>query len=107
MKVGTDGDRTGGWGPPLQRVTITERGAEKHRGVRGRDKNGEEINLLIFHGQPAIITVFNALRAFKVVQLRCVGFHVSVCVCVNRRQTELHYKDSHNTPTSTADTPDA
>lgn len=84
----------------VQRVTTIKRGAERHRGERERE--GEEINLLIFHGQPVVITVFGALRAFRVGQFECMH----MCVCVKEeRWIELHYQDLGDPPTPTPHTP--
>lgn len=65
----------------VQRVTTIKRGAERHPGDRERERErwvgvGDEINLLIFHGQTVVITMFSALRAFGVGQFECVHMRV-------------------------------
>ena len=56
-------DRTGGWGCTKSNYH-KERGRETQRIERQRER-GKEINLLIFHGQPVVITMCGALRTIK------------------------------------------
>ena len=58
-----------------------ERGRETQRREGEGERGGKEINLLIFHGQPLIITLLGALRALRVGQFECVHMHVCVRVC--------------------------
>lgn len=72
-------DRTGRWGRAKSNYH-KERGREtpwrEGKRVREIGLGGDEINLLIFHGQPVVITMFSALRAFGVGQFKCV--HICV-----------------------------